>query len=94
MGGYPSGQRGLAVNQVAEAFGGSNPSPPTDRSALCGLHPVGGVWSGSFDGPARSRKDVSLRAHVAQAAEHTLGKGGVTGSSPVVGSGQVDISLR
>ena len=29
MGGYPSGQRGLTVNQLAEAFGGSNPSPPT-----------------------------------------------------------------
>lgn len=29
LGGYPSGQRGLTVNQLAEAFGGSNPSPPT-----------------------------------------------------------------
>jgi hypothetical protein len=29
MGGYPSGQRGLTVNQLADAFGGSNPSPPT-----------------------------------------------------------------
>ena len=29
QGGYPSGQRGLTVNQLAEAFGGSNPSPPT-----------------------------------------------------------------
>ena len=28
-GGYPSGQRGLTVNQLADAFGGSNPSPPT-----------------------------------------------------------------
>ena len=28
-GGYPSGQRGLTVNQLAEAYGGSNPSPPT-----------------------------------------------------------------
>ncbi len=27
MDGYPSGQRGLTVNQLAEAFGGSNPSP-------------------------------------------------------------------
>jgi hypothetical protein len=27
-GGYPSGQRGLTVNQLADAFGGSNPSPP------------------------------------------------------------------
>jgi hypothetical protein len=30
-GGYPSGQRGLTVNQLADAFGGSNPSPPTFR---------------------------------------------------------------
>src|SRR3990172_106451 len=31
-GGYPSGQRGLTVNQLADAFGGSNPSPPTKES--------------------------------------------------------------
>jgi hypothetical protein len=29
MGSYPSGQRGLTVNQLAKAFGGSNPSLPT-----------------------------------------------------------------
>ena len=29
--GYPSGQRGLTVNQLAGAFGGSNPSPSTAR---------------------------------------------------------------
>ncbi len=29
MGSYPSGQRGLTVNQLADAFGGSNPSLPT-----------------------------------------------------------------
>ena len=28
-GSYPSGQRGLTVNQMANAFGGSNPSLPT-----------------------------------------------------------------
>ena len=28
-GGYPSGQRGLTVNQLAYAFEGSNPPPPT-----------------------------------------------------------------
>lgn len=31
LGGYPSGQRGLTVNQLAQAFGGSNPPPPTER---------------------------------------------------------------
>ena len=35
-GGYPSGQRGLTVNQLAYAFGGSNPSPPTSLS--CAEH--------------------------------------------------------
>jgi hypothetical protein len=33
LGGYPSGQRGLTVNQLADAFGGSNPSPPTGPAA-------------------------------------------------------------
>ncbi len=28
-GSYPSGHRGLTVNQLAKAFGGSNPSLPT-----------------------------------------------------------------
>ncbi len=32
--GYPSGQRGLTVNQLAGAFGGSNPSPSTARLFL------------------------------------------------------------
>lgn len=37
MDGYPSGQRGLTVNQMAEAFGGSNPSPSTQTAAaVCG----------------------------------------------------------
>ncbi len=30
LGRYPSGQRGLTVNQMAYAFGGSNPSLPTE----------------------------------------------------------------
>ncbi len=29
MDGYPSGQRGLTVNQLVHTFGGSNPSPST-----------------------------------------------------------------
>ena len=29
MGSYPSGQRGLTVNQLSDDFGGSNPSLPT-----------------------------------------------------------------
>jgi hypothetical protein len=29
VGSYPSGQRGLTVNQLSDDFGGSNPSLPT-----------------------------------------------------------------
>ena len=29
MGGYSSGQRGLTVNQLAYAYAGSSPAPPT-----------------------------------------------------------------
>src|SRR4051812_43872418 len=32
---YPSGQRGLTVNQLAYAFGGSNPSLTTSRFPSC-----------------------------------------------------------
>src|SRR3989304_8030713 len=33
---YPSGQRGLTVNQMAYAFGGSNPSLPTGGGLAVG----------------------------------------------------------
>ncbi len=33
MGSYPSGQRGLTVNQMANAFEGSNPPLPTGCKA-------------------------------------------------------------
>ena len=33
MGGYQSGQMGQTVNLLAYAFGGSNPSPPTQTVA-------------------------------------------------------------
>ena len=64
MGSYPSGQRGLTVNQLSEDFGGSNPSPPTTREC----------------------PEPASPAHVAQLVEHTLGKGGVVGSIPTMGS--------
>ena len=35
--GYPSGQRGLTVNQLAGAFGGSNPSPSIKPDREIGL---------------------------------------------------------
>ena len=40
MDGYPSGQRGLTVNQLAVAFGGSNPSPSTIVSSKITIVPA------------------------------------------------------
>ena len=35
--GFRSGQTGLTVNQVANAFGGSNPPPSTKDLVVCGI---------------------------------------------------------
>src|SRR3990170_72524 len=50
-GGYPSGQRGLTVNQLADAFGGSNPSPPTQQPSAVSGQPSAGrlVMSWKYD---------------------------------------------
>ena len=69
-GGYPSGQRGLTVNQLSDDFGGSNPSPPTCAGS-----------SGTTEAFSAARS-----ALIAQLVEHTLGKGEVMGSSPIEGS--------
>ncbi len=71
MDGYPSGQRGLTVNQMAEAFGGSNPSPST----------VAGTPSD------RSGSQQERQALIAQLVERVLGKNEVMGSNPIEGSG-------
>ena len=73
-GGYPSGQRGLTVNQLAEAFGGSNPSPPTRVKWLTGV-----LYT-------CQRVDEWQKALIAQPVEHVLGKNGVMGSNPIEGS--------
>ena len=70
MGGYPSGQRGLTVNQLADAFGGSNPSPPT----------------GLLDRKKDRLVGNARQALIAQSVEHVLGKNGVMGSNPIEGS--------
>ena len=94
---YPSGQRGQTVNLLVPAFGGSNPPLPTifgvptnamrrgnssaverqpSKLGVAGSNPV-----------SRSITDViDARAHVAQLAEHVLGKDEVSGSSPDMGS--------
>ncbi|CRI66159.1 hypothetical protein THIOKS12650022 [Thiocapsa sp. KS1] len=43
------------------------------------------VWV-RFPSPAPLSRELCVIAHVAQLVEHTLGKGEVTGSTPVMGS--------
>jgi hypothetical protein len=81
LGGCPSGQRELTVNQPAIAYDGSNPSPPTmeegsirAKSTRCFLR-VLFTWLLHL-----------FPAHIAQSVEHILGKNEVIGSSPIVGS--------
>ena len=84
---YPSGQRGQTVNLLAYAFGGSNPPLPTSFS-------VGGNSSAVERQPSKLgvagsnpvSRSTEQNAHVAQLAEHALGKGEVSGSIPDMGS--------
>ncbi len=72
VGGFPSGQREQTVNLSANAFGGSNPPPPT-------TFPPG-------KGRAAARAETGRRrvgAGIAQLAEHQPSKLRVAGSSPV-----------
>jgi hypothetical protein len=94
---YPSGQRGQTVNLLAYAFGGSNPPLPTtfmtggnssaverqpSKLGVAGSNPV----SRSSFASRRKREPNNGLAHVAQLAEHALGKGEVSGSIPDMGS--------
>ncbi len=92
---FPSGQRGQTVNLLAKPSEVQIlPSPP-QRCGYCGV-----CWAGiaqlarasAFQAEGRgfeSRfpllRNWYLRAHVAQAVEHFLGKEEVIGSSPIVG---------
>ena len=64
-------------------YAGSNPAPATIKAG--GWRVDVGDWS-----PTSTRQHPAPKpnsdAHVAQQVEHVLGKNGVTGSSPVVGS--------
>src|SRR5262245_32616072 len=90
---YPSGQREQTVNLPAIAYGGSNPplSIPRKIRMTCGSS--SGGRARAFQARGRgfdSRLPLHCRvpawfAHVAQVAEHFLGKEEVTGSNPVVG---------
>ena len=70
-----------AVCKIAALTGyaGSNPAPSTSEIELTPDARKGEDLTGR---PASGAK----RAHIAQLVEHALGKGEVTGSSPVVGS--------
>ena len=96
---FPSGQREQTVNLPAYAFGGSNPplstsSRPTRRAGIAQLverepSKLGVAGSSPVSrSSSRCRLEVRRRirlAHVAQSAEHFLGKEEVMGSIPVVG---------
>jgi hypothetical protein len=94
---YPSGQRGQTVNLLAYAFGGSNPPLPTTISDLrtttifeTGAYGRGGNSSAVERQPSKLgvagsnpvSRSTTIDAHVAQLAEHALGKGEVSGSIP------------
>src|SRR5438105_15910568 len=90
--GCPSGQREQTVNLPAYAFEGSNPSPSTTsqekRTAgiaqLVERQPSKLNVTGS--NPVSRSKATKGIAHIAQSAEHFLGKEEVTSSILVVGS--------
>ena len=99
---YPSGQREQTVNLLAYAFRGSNPLLPTSLAmrmlniGRCGNSSaverqpsklgVAGSNPVSRSILTEPSKVVDTRAHVAQLAEHALGKGEVSGSIPDMGS--------
>lgn len=78
MGSYPSGQRGLTVNQLSDDFRGSNPLLPTCAG---NQH-----TAEDFFGIPRGSSPAARQALIAQMAEHVLGKNGVMGSIPIEGS--------
>ena len=104
LGRWQSGQLHQTVNLAAEAYGGSNPSLPTDfisnhvtrdaareNAVVAQLveHQPSKLRVASSSLVRRSRH-VRTCAYVAQSVEHVLGKDEVTGSSPVVGSTELN----
>ena len=81
MGGCPSGQWELTVNQPAGAYDGSNPSPPTMEEGSTPGEKYTLALACTF-----SWVFALFPAHIAQSVEHILGKNEVIGSSPIVGS--------
>ena len=88
----PSGQRERAVNPSASPSVVRIHHPPpftpsSEGAASSGNSSVGRASAFQAEGREFEPR-LPLFAHVAQMVEHTLGKGEVTGSSPVMGSTQ------
>ena len=84
--GQPGGRRtprrgnSSAVERQPSKLGVAGSNPVSRSIAQVGVslaagRPTGPAWTGN-----------TIEAHVAQSVEHVLGKDGVTGSSPVMGS--------
>src|SRR5262245_8388843 len=94
LGRFPSGQREQTVNLPAHAFGGSNPPLPTKMSTTRGgsssvarasaFQAEGRGFESRF--PLQPGTCKVLGCPRGSVVEHVLGKDGVTGSIPVVGS--------
>jgi hypothetical protein len=100
-GGIPERSKGTDCKSVAISFEGSNPSPSTDAPSRChdqaqrqpmntlirthaGVAQLVELQPSKLD--VAGSRPVSRSAHVAQLAEHVLGKDEVTRSIRVVGS--------
>ena len=80
------GEPGRTVNPLANAFGGSNPSPPTHRFLNAGVTQLARVTAFQAVGRGFESRLPLNHADVAQLVEHFLGKEEVTGSIPVISS--------
>ena len=100
LGRVPERSKGTDCKSVATGFEGSNPSPSTDESMSAGMkvganNESAGVAQLVELQPSKldvagsrpvSRSTATTPAHLAQLAEHVLGKDEVTRSIRVVGS--------
>ena len=89
-GGYPSGQRGLTVNQLSEDFGGSNPSPPTIprmRDSTNRAHIAQSVehtlGKGEVTGPNPVVGSVAEKFYVCEKEKETWRRQSMTGASRI-----------
>ncbi len=84
MGRFQSGQMGRAVNPLAQAFVGSNPSLPSWTAGVAQL--ARAIAFQAIGRGFESRLPLFLRALVAQLAERILGKDKVISSILIEGS--------